>query len=261
MPGGAVTEPDVRGALLGAVPELAAPPDRVGEVKRRAARLRTARLTRAVVVGVIALVAVGGSLRLLAVGGSAPPAAGRSPSSEVSISAGPADSAEPSPAEPARTDSPTGEPSRPANSGPLVARDFCPPALALLHPVGVDEVPYHTGSPQVTHVTLCRYRHPEFDLSVGPGSLVAGPRRADPTAVSSALVPILQPASSANWNSEGCRYPWPQRDVVVDIAYAIDIHGKASAYLLDRVVCQNPWPDDPEIALREEVDRVLGPPY
>jgi hypothetical protein len=260
-----VTEPDVRGALLGAVPELSTPPDRVAEVKRRAARLRTARLTRAVVVGVLALVAVGGYARLLAVGGPGTPEAGQSPSAWASLSGGPSGGAEPSgrslPSAPSRTDSPTGESSRPANAGPLVARDFCPPALVLRHPLGVDEVPYHTGAPQVTHVTLCRYRHPDFDLSVGPGSLVAGPRRADPTAVSSALVPILQPAASANWNSEGCRYPWPPSDVVVDIAYAIDIHGKASAYLLDRVLCQNPWPDDPEIALREEVDRVLGPPY
>jgi len=258
---------DVRSALLDAVPELTAPPDRLAEVRRRAARQRTTRHTRAIVVGVLAVVVIGGYMRLLAVGGPGAPGTGQSasatPSTWPAVSVQPSARAEPSSEWPSPFGSRTsGGESVPAKAGPLVARDFCPAVLVLGRPpFGVDEVPYHTGAPQVTHVTLCRYRHPEFDSSVGHGSLVSGPRRADPTAVSSALMPILQPAASNNWNSEGCRYPAPQTDIIVDIVYVIDVHGRAATYPLSRVTCQNPWPDDPEIQLRQEVDRVLGPPY
>jgi hypothetical protein len=268
-----VNEPEVRRALLAAVPDLAAPPDRLVEVRRRAARRRTVRLTGGVVAGTLALVVFGGMLRFLSVGGTGTPEFGGSPSpapsAAPSASPGPSFSDGPSGSgSPGASGSPLGSPSGDgtapgspgAGTGPLVSRDHCPSSLDLTGRLGAGVVGYHAGAAEVTDVTVCRYRHRGIDVSQGNAALDAGPAKADPAAVSGALVPILNPPPS-NWNPEGCLYPSPHPTAVVDIVYAIDVYGRAAVYPLNRNQCSNEWKADPETELRKVVDRLLGPPY
>jgi hypothetical protein len=239
-----MNEPDVRAALLDAVPDLPTPADRQSEVRRRALRRRVLRQNGTLFAILLAVAMVGGSLWLLSNTRRPPealPYIVRSPQT-------------------ATGHSPTPGPARPTKSGPLIFPGFCPATLVLVPPLGADEVSDGTGVAHVVDVTICRYRQASFDLSVGTGVLVVGPRSGDPAAISAALTTLLQPPPSPG-NTEGCRYPSPQSDIIVDIVYVIDVNDRAASYELLRITCQNPWLDDPRIPLQREVDRVLGPPY
>jgi hypothetical protein len=265
-----VNENEVRAVLLDAVPELTAPPDRMAEVSRRVARRRLLKLMAGVMAATVSLVAVAGVAQRL----SRFPA-GRSTATNVNAGPsgwpGPTPSAEPSPSgRPWSSQPPSNRPSggaRPSRSpggqpaGGLVGRDYCPPTLDLVGPLGVDVRPDEAASSRVAGVTVCRYHAPYFDLSVDLASRRAGPVAGDPVEFGAALEPIVNPPPSP-WNPEGCRYPSPGRGpITVDIVYVVDVYAVPKAYPLARTTCANPWPADPKRKLEEAVDRLLGPPY
>jgi len=254
-----MNKPEVRARLLAVVPELTAPADRLGQVRRQADRRRVKRLLMATLATGLALTAFVGALNLLSPAGAGGTFANDPDLATSASTPGPSPSR--SGPRPGLTGSgipSTGRGSYAAND--LVGRDRCPATLDLGGPLGVDVVPPGSGSDEVSEVTVCRYRHEAFDMSVGKAIRLAGPRQADPASVARALVPILNPPPS-NWNSEGCRMPSPSRNVTVDIVYVVGADGSATVHSLTRITCANPWPADPAIKLRAAVDATMGPPY
>jgi hypothetical protein len=245
-----MNKPAVRARLLAVVPELTAPADRLGQVRRRASRRQAVKVLTVAVAAGLALTAVGGALNLSPTGSGRTDAFGTDPNIASTREPGTG-----------VTKSVKARPGRgPYAASELVGPDRCPEALDLIGPRGVDVVEPRAGSADVRHVTVCRYKHEDFNLSVGDATLLDGPRRADPRTVAEALVPILNPPPS-NWNSAGCRMPSPTRNVTVDIVYVVDADGSASVHSLMRITCDNPWPADPYLKLRAAVDATMGAPY
>jgi hypothetical protein len=47
----------------------------------------------------------------------------------------------------------------------------------------------------------------------------------------------------------------------MDIVFVTASHDTGKAYLMLRMLCDPPWPENPERTLAAAVDAVLGPPY
>jgi hypothetical protein len=161
----------------------------------------------------------------------------------------------------------------------------CPTTLDLMsQPAAVlaGQVIDDTVKLPLTRVTLCRYRHPTFDWSLGNGTRRAGPRDGTPGQFGTPLRQYLDqriwrppslsptadgtplrttPGPTTSPPTSGCAYPSPQSDITLDVVYTVDAAGVAREYRLDRITCAPGSSPDPARQLEAAVDRILGPPY
>jgi hypothetical protein len=248
-----MNDDDVRQALIRAVPELKAPADRIGEVARRVNRRRARHgvagsvAAAALILGAPLLFQLGRPGPALDVGGgwSAPTASPGSPGSRAPK----------------------------AGSADGVGPGVCPTVLDLMKPSST-AVAAEGDDPlslPLRGVTLCRYRHANFDLSkpTGDATRIGGPRSGDPAAFGPAVNTYLQQriwrapsaGASTSTSSSGCLMPSPSHDISVDIVFTVDANGEARQYRLVRTSCANPDAPKPARQLESAVDTRLGPPY
>jgi hypothetical protein len=155
---------------------------------------------------------------------------------------------------------------------PMASPDGLPPRDAPLPPSGtcpesVDlmRLPMHnpwdasTWPRRVTAVTLCRYEHRGDDPSEGESTLERGPVMGDLAVFAAALDKALPPVRPLD--HLGCRIANPDPPHPIDIIFVTASGDTGKAYIMPRTLCDPPWPEDPERALEEAVDAVLGPPY
>lgn len=237
--------------LVGAVPPLTTPPDRMAQVRRRVVRARGLRVS-ASVLGVLAIVggAALGVHALAPVGRSGPNAVGQVPgatSVAPGASVAPSASVEPS----------TGPSSRFRSIPPSgLGVGQCPQSLDLMSVDGAHRPDLTFQGPPAT-VTVCRYRHAAFDMSVGNADLLKGPKQGTSAAFAGPIQNVLNDTQPA---TGGCLYPSPYQNLSVDVVYAVDAHGNKLDFYLMRIVCTGggDWaPSD----LTGAIDGLMGTPY
>jgi len=250
---------DIRGALIRAVPPLTAPPDRIAQVRRRSRRRRRQRATLSLVAAVAATGLAVATPALL--------------SAAHRVDGGTADSrpaTQPFPTGPAPTSGPAGPD---GTDGVGIGR--CPAVLDLMSqsPAVVAGQDEKLPALPLRAVTLCRYRHAAFDLSVGTATRLAGPVQAPPGEFGGPVdtyveQSIWRPPSTAPGTpqpgtsppSSGCLMPSPWKNISVDIVYTVDARQVAREYLLMRITCANPDAPQPGRQLETAIDRLLGAP-
>lgn len=237
--------------LVGAVPPLTTPPDRMARVRRRVARTRGLRVS-ASVLGVLAVIggAALGAHALAPAGRSGPNAVGQVPGASVAPSTSVAPSVEVSPS----TGPSSGFRSIPPSG---LGVGLCPQSLDLMSVDGAHRPDLTFQGPPAS-VTVCRYRHAAFDMSVGNAELLKGPKQGTPAAFTGPIQNVLndtQPDTSG-----GCLYPSPYQNLSVDVVYAVDAHGNKLDFYLMRIVCTGGGNGDaPD--LTAAIDRLMGTPY
>ena len=159
---------DIRGALIRAVPPLTAPPDRIVQVRRRAARTRGRRTALSLIAAAAATGLAIATPALLSAAGS-----GRADSR----TAGDRPANQPFPTGAAPTSGPAGP-----DGTDGVGTGRCPAELDLMSqtPAVVAGQDQRLPALPLRAVTLCRYRHVAFDLSAGTARRRAGPVQAPP---------------------------------------------------------------------------------
>lgn len=252
---------DIRGALIRAVPPLTAPPDRIAQVRRRAARTRGRRTALSLIAAAAATGLAIATPALLSAAGS-----GRADSR----TAGDRPANQPFPTGAAPTSGPAGP-----DGTDGVGTGRCPIELDLMSqtPAVVAGQDQRLPALPLRAVTLCRYRHVAFDLSAGTASRRAGPVQAPPGEFGAPVDTYVDqriwrppstapgtPSPGASPPSGGCLMPSPWKDVSVDIVHTVDARGIARQYLLMRITCANPDAPQPARQLEAAVDRLLGPP-
>jgi hypothetical protein len=244
---------DMGKILLDAVPPLPAPPDRMAEVRRRAATRRRLRRAGTVVAAIAAVAVLGSVLTVLSPAQPASNIGGeptQSPPQSRSVTVSPG---------PAIVGPPHTPYSEPPKDFPMPGPGVCPPTVQFMRMPMLDLAPGRS-MPPFSAVTLCRYTQSSFDLSQGENSLRTAPVAGNVTAFRDAFNNLTMPRES-NWNSEGCREPSPGLPpFTVDVVF-VHSPGNTVAVILHRYECANPWPQDPAIPLRTAVDAALGPPY
>jgi hypothetical protein len=147
----------------------------------------------------------------------------------------------------------------PPRDGPLPPDGTCPGSVNLMRLPIINPFDPTTWPHQVTAVTLCRYSTSSFDTSAGHNILVQGPVRGDLPSFASALAKALPPVRPLD--HAGCRIVNSGPPYTVDLVFVTAADDTGKAYMMLREVCDPPWLEDPEWALREAVDAILGPPY
>jgi hypothetical protein len=273
-----MTEDEMRQRLLDAVPTLPEPQNRLAVLRGRATARRRRRAGSVVMAAVAGVALVGAPLGIPASGGHLEDAAAHpngwtatpaAPSNAVTVTSRPSAQvaastfANPTVSqayvtvspEPDTTD-PNGPPPRDA---PLPLSGTCPTSVDPMR------LPVHnpwdatTWPQQVTAVTLCRYQHSTFDTSEGHNTLTQGPVTGDLAVFAAALhkaLPAVRPI-----NHMGCRIANPGPPYTIDIVFVTASSDTGKAYIMLRTLCDPPWLENPERALDEAVDAVLGPPY
>lgn len=289
-----MNEDEIRERLFGAVPPLPEPPERWAVSRGRATARRRRRAGSAVMVAMagvaVAGVALAGALlNIPARGGQLENAAAHPSGQTVTSAVPPSGWTVPSAAPPSGltvTSRPSGQVAASASAHPAVSQAYvtvspgpdpadpnglsprdAPLPLSGTCPTSVDpmRLPIHdpwdatTWPQQVTAVTLCRYEHSTFDTSTGHNILTQGPVTGDLAVFTAALEKALPPVRPIN--HAGCRIVNPGPPYTIDIVFVTASGDTGKAYVMLRTLCDPPWSKDPERALDEAVDAVLGPPY
>ena len=273
-----VNEDEIRQRLLGAVPTLSEPPDRLAVLRARVAARRRRQVGSAVVLAAAGVALVGALLNIPTVDGPlaevaahpsslavTPPAPSDAltvapyPSGQVAVSS----FVNPSVSQAYATISPgpdsTDSSDPPPRDAPLPLSGTCPTSVDLMR------IPVHnpwdasTWPRRVTAVTLCRYQQSTFDTSAGQNILMLGPVTGDLAVFTAALDKALPPVRPID--HLGCRIVNSGPPYTVDIVFVTASGDSGKAYIMLRTLCDPPWLKDPERTLREAVDGVLGSPF
>ncbi|RSM62225.1 hypothetical protein DMB66_22345 [Actinoplanes sp. ATCC 53533] len=147
----------------------------------------------------------------------------------------------------------------PPRDAPLPPSGTCPTSVDPMRLPTHNPWDATTWPERVSAVTLCRYEHSTFDTSEGHNTLTRGPVAGDLAVFAAALDKALPPVRPIN--HAGCRIANPGPPYTIDIVFVTAARDTGKAYLMLRTLCDPPWPENPERALDEAVDAVLGPPY
>jgi len=275
-----VNPEDIGKILAGAVPPLAAPPDRMARVRRRMVRTNTMRASASALA--IAILLGGGVLGVQRLAGVGPPGGG--PGGVAG-----------SPVCPAALDQMSQQPGRPSGhtaiSTPLRSVTLCryqvgedhlnePPMPHLIAgPVQGDPAKFVAGirlfqddlDKGARPVPPVKSSTPEPAGSGGgstTGSPTGSPAASDspvPLAASdspgSSPVPRRLPVTTTTPTNPACLFYLPTK-MSVDVLYVVDRKGNTFRYLIERFGCAPPYAAMPSmVELVARIDQLLGSPY